>query len=97
MARDRFHAARKGGLPVHRDHGRGRGKDADREPGGSYWGGAWVFASEAAAGIEYRFRGLAVSASVCFAYRSEPPERIWYAEPEAAMSLVTRAGVSWRF
>jgi hypothetical protein len=69
----------------------------DHEPVGPYWRASQVFAAEAAVGIEYRFGSLTVSVAAGFAYRSEPPERVWYADPEAVMAILVRAGLAWRF
>lgn len=68
----------------------------DLEPLGRYWRPAWVFAAEGAAGLELRLGRLTVSVSAGFAYRSEPPEDLWYGEAEAAMAWAVRGAVSLR-
>jgi hypothetical protein len=64
---------------------------------GPYWRTANVFAAELSLGAAWRFGTLAMHLCAAFAYRSEPPERVWFAEPEAAMAVLVRAGFAIRF
>jgi hypothetical protein len=69
----------------------------DLEPLGSYWKAATVFSASASLGLEVGFGPLAVVVAADFVYHSEPPERPWYAEPEAALGVFLRGGLTWRF
>jgi hypothetical protein len=68
----------------------------DLKPQSAYWGGATVFSSALGLGVEYRFGTLALFASLRVAYHSEPPDRVWYAEPEAALAAGLSGGFSLR-
>ena len=67
------------------------------EPVGTYWEAASVFSARAAAGVEIRYEGISLAAAAVFAYHSEPPESLWYAEAEATMALAADFSLSFRF
>jgi len=69
----------------------------DLEPVGSYWSEALVFSAEAGAGAVYRFPGLSIAVCAGLSYHSEPPERVWFAEPEAALAVLVSGEISMRF